>query len=75
MARLANILANRFRQPVVDNTGISGSYDFKLTFGADDQSGPSIFTALQEQMGLRLDDTKAPIETLYIDHIEKPEPN
>jgi uncharacterized protein (TIGR03435 family) len=72
MARLANTLANRLRQPVVDNTGINGSYDFKLTFGANDQSGPSIFTALQEEMGLKLESQKVPQRGLVIDHVEKP---
>ena len=72
MAHLALVLANWLRQPVVDNTDINGSYDFKLTFDANDQSGPSIFTALQEQMGLRLESTKVPQRVLVIDHAEKP---
>jgi uncharacterized protein (TIGR03435 family) len=75
MAQVANVLRTRLRQPVVDNTGINGSYDFKLTFGADDQSGPSIFTALQEQMGLRLESKKLPQRALVIDHAEKPDEN
>jgi uncharacterized protein (TIGR03435 family) len=72
MARLANTLANRLRQPVVNNTGINGSYDFKLTFGPDDQSGPSIFTALEEQMGLKLESKKVLQRAMVIDHAEKP---
>jgi uncharacterized protein (TIGR03435 family) len=69
---------NGVDRPVLDRTGLSGTYDYKLTWAADpppDSDAPSIFTALQEQLGLKLEPTKAPIDTLVIDHAEKPSEN
>ena len=66
---------------VVDKTGLTGDYDFKLEWaaGADgnppDSNEPGLFTALQEQLGLKLEPRKAPLEMLVIDHAEKPSPN
>jgi uncharacterized protein (TIGR03435 family) len=74
---------------VVDNTGLKGNYDFELTFerdsalppGADAgepasrRLGPSLFSALQEQLGLKLESTKAPVEFLIIDRVERPSEN
>jgi len=62
------------QQPVVDKTGIAGYYEIKLSFApqdATDSALPSIFTAVQEQMGLRLEPAKLPVEVLVIDHVEK----
>ncbi len=75
--------------PVVDKTGLAGKYDFKLAFARDpgtrmppgmslpisNDSEPSIFTALQEQLGLKLLPAKLPLDEIVIDHIEKPSPN
>jgi uncharacterized protein (TIGR03435 family) len=62
-------------RPVMDRTGISGLYDFTLDWGSDD-SAPSLFTALQEQLGLRLEAQKGPVEVLVVDSIDrKPSPN
>jgi uncharacterized protein (TIGR03435 family) len=69
---------------VVDKTGLTGKYDFTLRWtpdmgqGADQpgaDAGPSLFTALQEELGLRLQPTKAPVDMLVIDHVELPSAN
>jgi uncharacterized protein (TIGR03435 family) len=68
-------------RPVVDMTGIKGVYDFTLNWapsdaGADGRSGASIFTALQEQLGLKLEPRKIPFRLVVVDHVEKdPERN
>ena len=71
---------------VIDNTGLQGNYDFALKFHwgqgvdrpptLDDQpSGTSIFTAIQNQLGLKLEARKGQVEILVVDQIEKPTPN
>jgi len=89
-------------RPVIDRTGLTGLFTFKVEFAADDNlpglpsgaralahgadaadgasaaaapSGPSIFAALQEQLGLKLEPAKGPRDFLVIDHIEKPSEN
>jgi uncharacterized protein (TIGR03435 family) len=71
----------RLDRPVIDQTGLKKRYDFTLKWKADDispdvDSGPSIFTALQEQLGLRLDTKNVPTRILVIDRAQKePLPN
>ena len=78
----------RLGRPVVDQTGLSGRYDFTLEWtpestalpppGADiqpDSQGPTFLEALQEQLGLKLKPTKARVDVLVIDHVERPSPN
>ena len=85
---LAESLAARIGRPVIDKTGLTGKFDFDLAWvpdltlsagGADspspDASGPSIFTAVQEQLGLRLESQRGPIDILVIDRAEKPTEN
>jgi uncharacterized protein (TIGR03435 family) len=86
---LSSALANQVERPVVDRTGLVGSFNFKLSWtppdaaipnGPDplstpDQTGPSIFTAVREQLGLELKATKGPAEVLIIDHVERPSAN
>jgi len=81
---LTGALANTLGRPVLDKTGLPGKYDLHLEWtpeparAAADPSlpdGPSIFTALHEQLGLRLDSQRAPVEMLIIDHVEKPSEN
>ena len=57
---------------MIDTTGLKGRYDFTLEWAQHDtDDGPSLFTALQEQLGLRLVAQKGPVEILVIDHVEK----
>jgi uncharacterized protein (TIGR03435 family) len=78
MERLAATLSAQVHHPVSDVTGLSGKYDFTLNYIADsaapsttDDTGPNIFTALQEQLGLKLESKKNIVDVLVIDHIEK----
>ena len=64
-------------RPVIDNTGLEGSYDCEASWSREgsDGQGPSFFTAIQEQMGLKLEPAKGPVEVLLIDHIQPPSEN
>jgi uncharacterized protein (TIGR03435 family) len=73
-------LSGSVDRPIVDKTGLTGSYNFTLKWTPDGQeetveSGPPLFTALQEQLGLKLELAKAPIDIIVVDHIEKPSEN
>jgi len=65
-------------RPVVDQTGLTGHYDFTFRYTADEvhatdpNAPPGLFTAVQEQPGLKFQPTKAPVDVFVIDHIEKP---
>ena len=79
----------RLDRPIVDHTGIAGKYDFKLSWTPDfsqfdgnppgpvrnDENAPSLYTAIQEQLGLKLEAVKEPADVLVIDHVEKPSEN
>jgi uncharacterized protein (TIGR03435 family) len=81
MTRLALILTSYAGRPVVDQTGLEGTYDVTLEWAADDETpdakldAPALFTAVQEQLGLRLDPHKLPMDVLVIDHAERPSEN
>ena len=78
MTRFAEVLSRQMDLPVVDRTGLEGAFNLKLEWvreSAKTDSGPSVFTALQEQLGLRLESRKIPIEILVLDHAEKPSEN
>jgi uncharacterized protein (TIGR03435 family) len=78
MARLANYLASvaGVQRPVADGTMLGGICGFTLTYSTTDGDGrPDIFTALPEQLGLRLQATRAPIEIWFVDHVERPSAN
>jgi bla regulator protein blaR1 len=78
---LANLLSSQgLSHAVVDKTGLTGIYDITLRWspdatGSSDASLPSLFTALQEQLGLKLQYNKNPIDVIVVDHIEKPSAN
>jgi Protein of unknown function (DUF3738). len=82
-------LSRRTDRPVVDRTNYTEAFTFKLQWASDVSSGsgvtgvdglpndarPALFTAVQEQMGLKLSPEKAPVEVLVIDHVERPPEN
>lgn len=80
LTSLTRSLSTMLHRTVIDKTGLTGLYDFTLNWSRDDGSEPdsqwpSIFTALQEQLGLKLESAKGPVETLVIDHVEMPSAN
>jgi uncharacterized protein (TIGR03435 family) len=81
MANLADQLASAVGQSVIDRTGAEGRYAYALSYAplsagkADDPNRPDIFTAVQQQLGVRLVARKQPIELLVIDHLDRPTEN
>lgn len=98
MAFLVQFLAQELGKPIIDKTGLAGSYNFTLQWTPEEghdrmpggmpggrpgpenatqpePSGPSIFTAVQEQLGLKLESQKGPVEVLAIQHVERPSEN
>ena len=91
LAQLTQVLSQFTQRIVIDRTGLEGNFDIDLTFTPDrlpqgppppgvqlpsiDPNGPSLFTAVQEQLGLKLESERAPVEVLVIDHVERPTPD
>jgi uncharacterized protein (TIGR03435 family) len=94
LAQVANSLSMFAGRIVIDKTGLTGNYDFTLTWTPDqmanrppgappgpdgvapvDPNGPSLFTAVQEQLGLKLDSQRGPVKMLVIDRVERPTEN
>lgn len=80
MSRLAFALSRELDRPVVDRTGLTGTYAFSLAWAArepltGDDDRPSLFTAVQEQLGLRLEPSTDAVDALIIDYVEPPSPN
>jgi uncharacterized protein (TIGR03435 family) len=73
LAGFLSRLSDEVDLPVFDRTGLTGAFDITLDFEPD--SGQSIFTALQEQLGLKLEPQRGPVEILMIDHAAKPADN
>ncbi len=66
--------------PVVEQTGLTGRFDFTLKWSRDSASNapdaaPDLFTAIQQQLGLKLERVKAPVTVMVVDHIERPSAN
>jgi uncharacterized protein (TIGR03435 family) len=85
LALLAEQLSRSLGRIVVDKTGLDGRYELSLKWAPDDapaggatasaDTGPSIFTAIQEQLGLKLESGKGPVPILVIDHLDLPSQN
>jgi len=78
--QLAGVLSRLLGLPIVDKTGLTGYYDLLLKWTPDEASadavpGPSLFTAIQDTLGLKLVSGKQPVDVLVIDHVEKPTEN
>lgn len=74
--QLSYVLSNK----VIDKTGLTDRYDFSVKWASNqtidaNATGPSLFIALQEQLGLKLKTQKGPVEIYVVDHIERPSPN
>jgi uncharacterized protein (TIGR03435 family) len=82
-AAVSGSLANYFRRPVVDRTGLTGFFDVELELpplqptvsDAGGDQGISVFTVLQEQLGLRVEEGKGPVDVLVVDRLERPTKN
>jgi uncharacterized protein (TIGR03435 family) len=86
ISQITTMLGGQTGRMVVDRTGLTGNWEFELHFAAEqrgapppgtdppaaDPNAPSLFTALQEQLGLKLESTKGPVEVVVIDVIERP---
>jgi uncharacterized protein (TIGR03435 family) len=83
---VANVFSIFLDRPVLDRTGLKGKFDFKMEYDQNtdvpalplpgaELTGSALFTAFQEQAGLKLQPTKGPVEVLVIDHAEKPSEN
>ena len=91
MGAFASSLSNLLGRTVIDKTAFAGTFDVHLEFAPDeaiaglpgqpapspsgDSTAPSIFTALQEQLGLKAESSKGQVEVLVIDHVERPSEN
>jgi uncharacterized protein (TIGR03435 family) len=97
MKTLVDELSREVGRPVLDQTGLTGKYDFTFKFARDDlrlqasqggaasdqtalavsdpSGGPTLFTALQQYLGLKLESGKGPVEIIVIDHVERPSAN
>jgi uncharacterized protein (TIGR03435 family) len=82
MNDLRNILEDPSGRYVIDKTGLTGRYDLELHWTPDDTpadstlaGGPSVFTAVQEQLGLKFESARAPVDVLVVDSAEQPGPN
>lgn len=84
IVQLADRLSTVLERPVIDKTGLAGIYDVVLTWTPDptasatgnpsaDPVGPSLFAAIQQQLGLKLESGRGPVDVIVVDHAEKPD--
>ena len=83
MARFTERLVGFVSRPVLDRTGLTGTFDIDVTYTPDNPvvdtsnapNAPSLITALREQLGLRLESTRAPVDVLVVDRVRPPTEN
>lgn len=87
LSLLASVLSNQLGRTVIDKTALTGTYEFRMRWTPDDappplingspdpNPPPGIFTAIEEQLGLKLNAAKGPVDVIVVDHLEKPEEN
>ena len=91
LSLFARLLSQRLDRPVIDRTHLNGRFDIQLNWTPDvgetsldpggnplppsDSGGPSLFTAIQEQLGLKLERARAPVDLLIVERVEKPSAN
>ena len=78
LSTFASGLSNSLGRAVVDRTGLMGNWAFDLTYAPEpspDSDVPGLFTAIQEELGLKLEATKGPVEVLVIDTVSRPTPD
>jgi uncharacterized protein (TIGR03435 family) len=86
LSELAGNLSFPLERTVIDKTGLTGRYDFRLIWTADNvadaaagsgaaDAPPNLFTAIEQQLGLKLQAAKGPVKTLVVDHVEEPTEN
>src|SRR5687767_8773514 len=88
MSTVVNVAAGILRRPVIDKTGLTGMWNYQLAYGqvrelppgrerdlAEQENPPSFETALQEQLGLKLESGRGPVDVLVIDSVEMPTPD
>lgn len=78
IGNLVGSLSHPAGRLIIDKTGLTSRYQVDLTWAREDDvdpTGPSLFTALEEQLGLKLEPAKAPVDVVVIDHLERPSEN
>jgi uncharacterized protein (TIGR03435 family) len=81
IAQICNFLGIQYARPVIDQTGLTGKYDYRLEFapenappnqdGTSGEPASTLLMAVQDQLGLKLEAKKLPVDIVVVDHIEK----
>ena len=84
MKELVDTLSRLMDRPVLDRTGLKGTFDITMDYEMESDAGdrpganitgPAMFSAFQQELGLKFEAIKAPVDILVIDHVEKPSEN